>query len=110
MADAGIFCKGSELPYIPSENESERYDSRIVSRVALLIKNLMSQLKNTDFDDIDTILILAFLKEVREGCDSNANHEGAASLLTSSFMKKPSLSSLKVRLLPKKSPCHWNAR
>lgn len=63
---------------------------------------LRSQSKETDFDDINPISILALLKSFLDGCNSTGNHEGAAIWLISCFIKKPSPSFLKAQKLRKK--------
>lgn len=73
-----------------------------VSKVAKLVKKLRSQLKVTDFDEIDPISILAFLKEVCDACDSIGIHKWVSAWLFSYIIKKPASSPHGARLSPKK--------
>lgn len=78
------------------KNRSQQYVSKIASRIAKLIKELRSQLKRVDFDNIDPISSLAFLKEFRDAFNSTTMHERAAMWMTSYFMKQPASSSLQA--------------
>lgn len=83
-------------------NTPQQFDSKNASRISKLVKKMRSRLKETDFNAIDPILILACLTEFRDACDNIGTHEGAAMWLISYFMKKPALSCLEALLSPKK--------
>lgn len=60
-------------------------------------------MKESDFDGVDPIFILVFLKEIREACYCIGVYEGVGTWLSSYFLKKPSSLSLEAQLSPKKT-------
>lgn len=96
------FTKAAHHRTYRLENKSQRYDSKILSKVAKLVNKRRSQLNETDFDEMDPISILAILKEFTDPCDSIGIHEGVATLLFPCFKKMPVSSSLEAQLSPKK--------
>lgn len=84
------------------KNKFHRFDSSIALKVTKLVKELRYRLKETDFDDIDTISIPAFLEEACDACGSIDIHKEVATFLIFYFVKKPTSSFLKVHLLLKK--------
>lgn len=84
------------------KNKAQLYISKIVSKVVWIVKKLWQQLKKTDFDEIDPISKLAFLKECRDACDSIGIYKGVATWMVWYFMKKSALTLLKAPLAPKK--------
>lgn len=79
------------------KNESWRYNSKIASKVAKLVKKLRFQLKETDVDEMDLISVLVFLKELRDACISIGIHKREATWLVFYFKRKPVSSSLEAR-------------
>lgn len=59
-------------------NKFQRYNSKIASKVTKIVMKLRLQLKETDFDGMYPISILAFLKELCDACDSIRIYEGVA--------------------------------
>lgn len=85
------------------QNRSQRYDTKIASRIAKLVEWFRSLLSETDFDDIGPISILLFLKNFCDACGSIGIYEGASMWLIFYSMKKPTSSSLEVLLSPKET-------
>lgn len=52
------------------KNQSQHHKLTMASRTARLVKTLETQLKENDFDDIDTIYIVESLRKVRNACDN----------------------------------------
>lgn len=81
------FAKAFDCHIYRLKNESQRYNFDIASKVAKFVKMLRPQLKETDFEEMDLISILAFLKKVLDACNSIAIHEEVATRLFSYIVK-----------------------
>lgn len=92
------------------ENRAQRYDLKIALRIAKLVEKLRFEVNGTNFDDIDPISNLAFLKKFCDACHSIGIHKGVAMWLMSYIMTKPALSALESRFSSKKNLCDWSAR
>lgn len=97
------FAKAVSYRTYRLKDKSQWYNSKISSKVAKLAKKVRSQLKKTDFDEMDSISILAFLKEFCDACDSIGINERVSMRLVSRYMKRPASSSLEAHLSQKKS-------
>lgn len=92
------FVKAMDYSTYRLKKNFQRYNSKIASKLAKLVKKPRSQLRKTDFDEMDPTSISVFLKEFRDACDSIGIQEGIAKRFVSYFMKKPVSSSLEARL------------
>lgn len=92
------------------KNNLHQDNLKIALRVSRLVSKLRSQLNEPDFNKMDPISILDFLKQIRDPCDSIAIHKGAALWVFSFFKKKPASSSLEAWLSPKKTSCNGTAQ
>lgn len=96
------FSKVVECCTYRLKNKNQRKNSKIASKLAKLVKKLQSQLNKTDFDKMDPISNLTFLREFCDVCDSIGIHEKVATWLVSHFTTKPASSSFRARLSPEK--------
>lgn len=91
------------------KNKSQRYNPKIVPKVTKLVKKLRSQLKETNFDKMDPISKLTFLKEFRDACHSIEIREGVSTWLVV-FYEEAVVIVIESSTIVEEDPCNRIAR